>query len=254
MELGLNARDFVGGLEKGLAVIQAFGAASERLTLSDVARATGVSRAAARRYLLTLVELGYAESDGRRFALTPRVLRLGYAYLSGDPFPRLAQPILERIGERTHEIASLAVLDGADVLFLAQSTRRRIVSAMIGIGTRLPAYCTATGRVLLASRPDAEVERLLKGVRPKKVTPKTRTGTRELLEEIGRVRRQGYAISDEEFELGLRSIAVPLTDSLGRTGHALAVSLQAARMTIAQMSERLLPELHVAQRALAAML
>lgn len=253
-EMRVSGRDFVGALEKGLAVIQALGAAESRLTLSDVARGTGLTRAAARRYLLTLTKLGYAEYDGRRFALTPLVLRLGYAYFSSAPLPKLAQPVLEKIGERIHEVVSIAVLDGTDVLFLGHSTRRRILSAAIGIGTRLPAYCTAMGRVLLANRTDAEIERLLKSIRPKKLTPKTRTGSRELLEEILKARRQGYAISDEELEVGLRSIAVPVTDSRGQTVVAIAVSLQAARMTPAQMIDRLLPELQSGRQRLATIL
>jgi len=253
-ELRVSGRDFVGALEKGLAVIQALGAAESRFTLSDVARRTGLTRAAARRYLLTLTKLGYAEYDGRRFALTPLVLRLGYAYFSSAPLPKLAQPVLERIGERTHEVASIAVLDGSDVLFLGQSRRRRILSAATGAGTRLPGYCTAMGRVLLASRSDAEIERLLKGIRPKKLTPKTKTGARELFEAILQARRQGYAISDEELELGLRSIAVPVTNSRGQTVVAIAVSLQAARMTPAQMIERLLPALQSGKLELATIL
>jgi len=250
----LNERDFVGALAKGLSVIQALGAAGGRRTLSEVARGTRLTRAAARRYLLTLAKLGYAETDGKHFALTPLVLRLGYAYLSTASLPRLAQPVLEAIGEQTQEVASIAVLDGDDILFLARSAHRRIVSASTSIGTRLPAYCTAMGRVLLAGRTDAEIERFLKGIRPKKLTPKTKTEFRELLAEILRARRQGYAISDEELEIGLRSIAAPVTDSRGQTALAIAVSLQAARMTPAKMIERLLPALQSGKQALSAML
>lgn len=247
-------RDFVGALERGLAVIQALGAAQAPLTLSEAARAAGLTRAAARRYLLTLTRLGYAQEEKRKFALTPLVLRLGYGYFSSASLPRLAQPVLERIGERTHEVASLALLDGSEVLFLAQSSRRRIVSAASGIGTRIPVFCTAMGRVLLASQPDGELERILKSLRPKKLTPKTKTGLREILGEILKARRLGYAISDEELELGLRSIAVPVRDSRGQVAFALAVSLQAARLTPAEMVERLLPALQDGSRELCAML
>jgi len=253
-ETRLSDRDFVGALEKGLAVIQALGAAQSRLTLSEVARGAGLTRAAARRYLLTLHRLGYADYDGRRFALTPLVLRLGYAYFSSASLPKLAQPVLERIGERTHEVASLAVLDGSDILLLVQSTRRRILSAASGIGTRMPAYCTAIGRVLLAGRPNLEVERFVKSLRPKKLTPQTRTGSRELLDEISKARQQGYAVSDEELEIGLRSIAVPISNSRGETVLGLAISLQAARMTPAQMVEQLLPELRSGADKLSAMI
>jgi len=247
-------RDFVGALEKGLAVIQALGAAASAQTLSEVARRTGLTRAAARRYLLTLARLGYVQIDGRTFVLTPLVLRLGYAYFSTAPLPRLAQPLLERIGERTREVASLVVLDGAEVLFLAQSSRRRIVSAASGVGSRIPAYCAAAGRVLLAARPEGEVERLLRTLRPTRLTPKTKTSIREILAEVAKARQIGYAISDEELELGLRAIAVPVRDARGEVRVALAVSLQAAHLTPAQMVDKLLPELQEGSRELGAML
>lgn len=250
----IRDRDVVSALEKGLVVIEALGAAESGFTLSAVARDTGLTRAAVRRYLLTLVKLGYAEFNGRRFALTPHVLRLGSAYFSSAPLPRLAQPFLERIGERTHEVASLGVLDGTDVVFLGHSTRRHILSASTGVGTRTPAYCTAMGRVLLAGLGDTEVERFLKGNRLKKLTPNTKTGLREIMHEIDKVRRQGYAINDEELEIGLRSIAVPVSNSRGQTVLAISVSLQAARMTPAQLVERVLSALQSAKRELAAIL
>ncbi|MCC6210571.1 MAG: helix-turn-helix domain-containing protein [Burkholderiales bacterium] len=247
-------RDYVGALQKGLAVIEALGASEARLSLSEVARSASLTRAAARRYLLTLARLGYAEFDGGRFSLTPHVLRLGYAYFSSASLPRLAQPIVERIGERTHEVASIAVLDGAEILFLARSARRRIISASTGVGTRMPAYCTAIGRVLLAARADADIERFLKDIRPKKFTPRTLTGQRDLLQAILGARREGYAISDEELEIGLRSIAVPVADSRGQVRLAMSVSLQAARMTPAQMTEHLLPELRAGAAQLSTMI
>ncbi len=160
----INERDFVGSLEKGLGVIEAFDASNQKMTLSEVARKTGLTRAAARRYLLTLVNLNYAEHDKGLFSLAPRVLRLGYAYLSTASLPRLAQPVLEIVGGRTKEVASIAVFDGTEIVFLARSMNHRIVSATIGLGTPYPAYCTAIGRVLLASRPDAEVEHYLKNI------------------------------------------------------------------------------------------
>lgn len=249
-----NERDFVAALARGLSVIQALGASGARLTLSQVARSAQLTRAAARRYLLTLARLGYAETDGKQFALTPLVLRLGYAYLSAASLPRLAQPVLEEIGERTQEVASLAVLDGTEIIFLARSAHRRILSVNTSVGTRLPAYCTAMGRVLLAGMPDDELARVLKGIKPRKLTPNTRTSMREIHEEINLARKRGYALSDEELEIGLRSIAVPVSDSRGRTLLAIAVSLQAARMTPAQMVEKLLPPLQTGKQTLAAML
>lgn len=252
--MSADERDFVAALEKGLAVIEAFEPASPRLTLSDVARKTGLTRAAARRYLLTLARLHYAEHDGRHFALTPRVLRLGYAFLSTSPLPKLAQPILERIGDRTQEVASLAMLDGAEILFLAHSKNRRIVSVASSVGSRFPAYCTAIGRVLLAHRSDAEIRRCLKELPPKKLTSRTRAGQREILDAIRAAKESGWAINDEELEVGLRSIAVPVTNARGETNLALSVSLQAAHMTVEQMIARLLPVLMSAKQALSTML
>jgi len=249
-----SERDFVGALEKGLAVIEAFDASEPRLTLSEVAHKTGLTRAAARRYLLTLARLRYAESDGRLFSLTPRVLRLGYAYLSASPLPKLAQPVLESIGEKTQEVASISILDGNEIVFVARSAKRRIMSASNDVGTRRPAYCTSMGRVLLASRPDAEVERLLRISRPRKFTPKTKTGHRELLREIGKVRAQGYALNDEELEIGLRTIAVPVLGSRGEVSLAMSVSLHSARMSAAQMAQKILPLLQSASKTLSAIL
>ena len=203
---------------------------------------------------MTLTELRYAESDGRHFSLTPRVLRLGYAFLSSAPLPKLAQPVLEMVGERTQEVASIAILDGTEVLFVARCANRRIVSAMVGVGTRLPAYCTSTGRVLLASRPDAEIERYLKGISPRKLTPKTKVTARELMNEIANARKNGFAVSDEELELGLLSISVPVTDSRGQVVLAMSASLQSNRMTTANALRQLLPALKEGARTLSAML
>ena len=247
-------RDFVGALEKGLLVIEAFGPASPKLTLSEVARRTELTRAAARRYLLTLVRLRYAETDGKLFWLAPRVLRLGHGYLVTAALPKLAQPIIDGIGERTQEVASIAILESADIVFLAHSGRRRVLSAVTRVGTRMPAYCTAMGRVLLAPRSDAEIERFLKSAAPRKLTEKTKVAPHDLLAEIRKVRADGYAVSDEELEIGLRSIAVPITDSRGEVVAAMSVSLQAGRMTVRQMIDDLLPELEAGRRALAAML
>jgi len=250
----IKDRDYVAALATGLAVIEAFGAKDPRLTLSDVARKADLTRAAARRHLLTLVELGYAESDGKFFWLTARVLRLGHEHLAAAPLPKLAQPILQMIGDKTGEVASLAVLDDTESVFVARSVSRRIVSLAIGVGTRLPAYCTSTGRVVLAGRADAEVERFLAGIRPMKFTYKSKSGHRQLLEEVRKARANGFAISDEEYEIGLRSIAVPVRDGSGATVAALSLSVHSDRMTPKQMVKELLPPLEVGQRMLSAML
>ena len=249
-----NERDFVGSLEKGLNVIEAFDASNQKMTLSEVARKTGLTRAAARRYLLTLAKLNYAEHDKDLFSLAPRVLRLGYAYLSTASLPRLAQPVLETVGARTKEVASIAVFDGTDIVFLARSMNHRIISATIGLGTPYPAYCTAIGRVLLASCPDAEVERYLKRIKPKKLTPKTKTERQQLLEEIVKVRRNGFATIEEELEIGLCSIAVPVADARGIVRLGMSVSMQAGRMTVEQMIKKFLPSLEFGRKMLSSML
>lgn len=250
----LSERDFVGSLEKGLSVIEAFDASNQKMTLSEVARKTGLTRAAARRYLLTLAKLNYAEHDDDLFWLAPRILRLGYAYLSTASLPKLAQPVLEAVGGRTQEVASIAVLDGTEIVFVARSMNRRIVSATIGLGTPYPAYCTAIGRVLLASRSDAEVERFLDSIKPKKLTPKTKTGRHELFEEIVKARANGFAVIDEELETGLCSIALPVSDARGIVRLGMSVSMQAGRMSVEQMIKQFLPSLEFGREMLSSML
>jgi IclR family pca regulon transcriptional regulator len=247
-------RDFVAALEKGLAIIEAFDAALPELTLTAAARKTGLTRAAARRYLLTLVSLGYAESDGKSFRLLPRILRLGYAYLSTASLPKLAQPILDRVGERVREVVSLATLDGTEVVFLARSESRRVISATTSVGMRLPAYCTAMGRVMLAGLTDAEAERRLSGAPLRLLTSRTRTDLRDVMAEISAARKNGFAVSDEELETGLRSIAVPVTNPQGKVMLAMSVSLQTAHMTVEEMVEKILPELNAAKSAISSML
>ena len=247
-------KDFVAALESGLKVIETFGPEHPRLTLSDVARQTGLSRAAARRYLLTLSSLGYAGHDGKHFWLTPRVLRLGHAQLSSTPLPQLAQPVLESVGQATGEVASIAVLDGSEVVFLARSQTRRIVSASVSVGTRLPVYCTSTGKVLLAALPEREMRHILERLRPVRHTPRTKTRREDLLQAIRDARSNGYAVSDEEYEIGLRSISVPVYSASGTVAAAMSASTQSGRMTVEQMIRDLLPPLHRASRLLSQML
>jgi IclR family pca regulon transcriptional regulator len=247
-------REYVAGLEKGLAIIEAFGTRYPRLTLTEAAQLTRLSRASARRCLLTLAKLGYAGFDGRYFRLAPRVLRLGHAYLSASNVAKIAQPVLESISERIHESASVAILDGAEAVFIARSTARQSLSIGLSVGTRLPAYCSATGRVLLAALPDAGVMKLLGQAELRKLTPKTVVDAGQLLKEIRRARAQGYAIVDEELEIGLRSIAVPVRDSTGDVVAAMSLAVRAQRMAREQMAERLLPALEAGRRAFAAAL
>jgi IclR family pca regulon transcriptional regulator len=243
-------RDFVASLEKGLLVIEAFDATRPRLTLSDVAKLTGITRAAARRYLLTLAKLNYADFDGRYFTLTPRILRLGYAYLSSTSVPARVQPFLERISEETGESSSAAILDGDDIVYIARSATRRIMSIGLGVGSRLPAYCTSLGRAILAYQQEDVIGAYLQRVRLEPRTPKTVTDKTEFRAILEATRAQGYALVNEELEFGLRSIAVPVIQKDGRVTIALNLSAQAGRISADEMKERFLPSLRAASEEL----
>jgi IclR family pca regulon transcriptional regulator len=243
-------RDFVASLEKGLLVIEAFDASRPRLTLSDVSKLTGITRAAARRYLLTLTKLNYADFDGRYFTLSPRILRLGYAYLSSASLSARVQPFLEQISEATGESSSAAILDGDDIVYIARSATRRIMSIGLGVGSRLPAYCTSLGRAILAHQPDEAIEAYLQRVRMEARTPKTVTDKAEFRAVLEATRVQGYALVNEELEFGLRSIAVPVVQKNGQVTIALNLSAQAGRVSADEMRERFLPSLSAASESL----
>jgi IclR family pca regulon transcriptional regulator len=238
-----TASDFVRALAKGLSVIEAFDARSPAMTLSDVAKRTGLSRGTARRLLLTLVELGYAGFDGKNFSLRPRVLNLGFAYLNSQTLWQLAQPYMVELVEKVHESCSVSVLDGTDIVYVARvPTAARIMSINLGIGTRLPAFATSMGRVLLAGLPNEEIRRLAALVSPlPRHTAKTITDPDALLREIEQVRRQGWALVDQELEQGLRSVAVPVVDCVGTPIAALNVGTHASRWTIQKLTQEALP-------------
>lgn len=233
--------DFVQSLERGLAVIRAFGPERPELTLTEVARATGLTRAAARRFLLTLVELGYVRSDGRDFSLRPRVLELGYAYLSGLSLTEVAQPHVEELVSKVHESSSISVLDGTDVVYVVRVPTKRIMTIAISVGTRFPAYCTSMGRVLLANQPPHEVDRYLAEVRLEPRTRQTVVEPDELRTLLAEVRSAGYALVDQEMEDGLRSVAVPLHDATGNVVAAMNVSAHSHRVTIPALLDDFLP-------------
>jgi IclR family pca regulon transcriptional regulator len=235
--------DHVQSLTRGLAVIRAFSATEPELTLSQVARATGLSRAAARRFLITLADLGYVRSDGRLFALTPRVLELGYAYLSSLSLPEVADPHLERLAAEVHESASVAVLDGEDVVYVARVATARIMRVTISIGTRFPAYCTSMGRVLLAALPPGQLDDYLERADLRRLTSRTIVLPAALRAELDQVRGRGWAMVDQELEEGLRSIAAPIRDRSGRTVAAVNVSTHASRTTLQAAARTLLPPL-----------
>lgn len=236
-------RRFVQSLERGLDVIRALSAPGAGQTLSDVARDTGLTRASARRFLLTLERIGYVRSEDRRFVLTPRVLELGYAFLSSLTLPQLAQPHLRELVERVHESSSVSVLDGAEIVYVAREPTQRIMTVAISVGTRFPAYATSMGRVLLAGLAGPELDAFLHGLDPRSLTRSTVTDKRKLRHEIERARRQGWALVDQELEDGLRSIAVPIRHSAGRVVAAINLSTHASRRTSTAIRRDLLPPL-----------
>jgi IclR family pca regulon transcriptional regulator len=237
---------FLQGLDRGLAVIRAFSSAAPALTLSEVARDVGITPATARRILLTLSELGYVRSDGRRFSLTPRVLALGWAYLSSLDFGELAGPFMEELSAKTRESCSIATLDLPDIVYVARVPTSRIMTVALGVGARLPAYATSMGRVLLAGLPDDELTAYLSSVKAEPLTDHTITSPDGLRDVITQARSDGYALVDQELELGLRSIAAPIHNSRGRTIAALNVSAHASRSTAASLRTETLPHLHAA--------
>ena len=234
---------YVQSLARGLAVIRAFDESRPEMTLSEVARATDLSRAAARRFLHTLAQLGYVWSDGRVFTLTPRVLELGFAYLSSVSLPEIAQPHLERLVSQVHESASVSVLDGDDIVYIARVPTSRIMTVSINIGTRFPAYATSMGRVLLANLPADELDPFLSRVRLDPLGPHTLSSPDELRQELARIRERGFALVDQELEAGLRSIAAPVRNRAGRVIAAANISSHASRTTGAEARENLLPPL-----------
>jgi IclR family pca regulon transcriptional regulator len=235
--------DFVQSLDRGLAVIRAFGPERERLSLSEVARATGLTRAAARRFLLTLVKLGYVRNDGREFSLRPRVLELGYAYLSGLALPEVAAPHLEELVARLHESSSISILDGQQIVYVARVPTKRIMTVAISVGTRFPAYATSMGRVLLAALSEEDLERYLAEATFEPLTAHTVTSPDRLRAIVGEVARQGYSIVDQELEEGLRAIAAPIRGAADVGTAAINVSAHASRVSMTAMREEILPAL-----------
>jgi IclR family pca regulon transcriptional regulator len=236
-----QSSDFVQSLERGLAVIRAFDAEHRELALSEVARSTGLTRAAARRFLLTLVKLGYVNFSQGRFSLRPRVLELGYAYLSSLSLPEVAMPHMEALVTQVNESCSISVLDDTDVVYVARVPTRRIMSITLAVGTRLPAFVTSMGRVLLAGLPDAELEERLGRLEVTPLTSRTVRDKEALRGILATVRRQGYAATDQELEEGLRSLAVPLHNASGGVTAALNVSVHASRASMAALKRDFLP-------------
>lgn len=239
--MAVGERDLMGGFAKGLKVLEAFGRERQRLSITDASDLSGLDRATARRCLLTLSELGYADYDGKFFSLTPKILRIGHAWLSATPLPVLLQPHLDQLSERLGHSASASILDNTEIVYIARAAQKRVMSINLMPGSRLPAYSASMGRVLLAALSDTEVEAILATSQLKAHTPRTLTDPRLLKEEIGKVREQGYAVIDQELEIGLCSIAIPVSNDRGRVVAAINVGAPAAVLPAADLPARCLP-------------
>ncbi len=234
---------YVQSFARGLQVIRSFSAQAPRQTLSEVAERAELTRAGARRILLTLQQLGYVESDGKHFWLTPRILDLGFSYLSSMPIWDLAEPEVEALVSRVKESSSIAVLDGAEIVYVMRVPTHKIMKISLGIGSRLPAYCTSLGRVLMSDLEDDEIVRRLESAPRTALTRLTVTDTATLLKRIQQVRKQGWCLSNQELEEGLISVAAPLRGANGRVTAAINVSGQANRTDAKTMQEQILPAL-----------
>ena len=242
--------EFMTSLARGLAVLRCFADQRQPMTIAQASRQTGLSRPAVRRCLHTLVRLGYAVQEEQSYALRPKVLGLGYAYLSTDPLAVRAQPMLDQLRDELHESCSLGVIDEDEVVYVARAETARIMSISLRVGSRLPLYCTSMGRVLLAAMPRAEQEAYLRRTDLATRTERTQTEPAALLETLTRVAEEGYAVIDQELETGLRSIAVPVTGR-GQASAALNVGVPAARVTVAELRSSYLPVLRRVARDIA---
>ncbi|MBO9516069.1 MAG: helix-turn-helix domain-containing protein [Variovorax sp.] len=247
-----HSRDFVASLDKGLKILLCFERKHSKLTLAEVARLTGFAPATARRFLMTLEALDYLHSDGKRFWVTPRTLLLARPYLVSRPAPQLAQPVLDTLAERTRQSASLGILLDDEVLIIARSTGRRTLSTGLAIGSRLPVYCSSLGRALLSTLPQEAVMGHLARATFEPWTPHTSPDIAAALDQVERCRAHGWAECDEELELGVRSIAVPIQNASGKTLAALSLSVRAERMTMQAFQAAHLGAIHEARRQLAA--
>jgi len=241
----------MGGLAKGLRIIEAFTAEKPRLSIAEAAEVAGYDRATTRRCLLTLAELGYCAYDGKFFTVTPRVLRLGTGCLATMPLPRIVQPWLDSLSEEISESTSVSILDGDEIVYVARAAQRRVMSISLMPGSRLPAYCTSMGRVMLAAMPETAARGILENRPLLPRTPRTVTDIDRILTELQRIRADGFAVIDQEVEIGLRSLGVPLRGSRGQVVAALNVGFAANDEPISAVIERYLSALLKVQTQLA---
>jgi IclR family pca regulon transcriptional regulator len=232
------SKEFVRSVERAFSIVRAFGRESPSLTLSQVAQRTGLTRASARRFLMTLEALGYIGSEDRQFFLRPRILDLGFAYLSSVPVFDIVETHMEAVVQQVQESSSASVLDGTDVIYILRVPTKRIMSVQIEVGTRLPAYATSMGRVLLSALAPERLENYLQEVKMEQLTPMTVANDQGLRLALAQVREQGWCLLDQELEVGVRSVAVPLHDPAGQVFAAMNISTNATRVP----AERLLGE------------
>jgi IclR family pca regulon transcriptional regulator len=242
--------DFVTALARGLAVIRAFGAHSSRMSLAEIARRVDLPRATVRRSLITLETLGYVETDGKTFMLTPQVLSLGHSYLTSMPVTRAVRPYLEKMSALLNEASSAGILDRDDAVFVARVPVRRVSVENVPAGSRIPAYCTSMGRVLLAAQSDEMIEEYLARIEPHAYTPRTITNPAKIRDAIFEARIVSYSIVEEELDAGVVAISVPIKNAHDRTVAALNVVSHVDRATSEQMVDRFLPHMRDATKEL----
>ena len=243
-----NKRDLMGGFAKGLRVIEAFTAETPKLSISQAADKVGLDRATTRRCLLTLAELGYCAYDGKFFTVTPRILRLGTGCLAAMPLPKIIQPLLDELSQTIEQSTSVSILDETQIVYIARAAQTRVMSVTLMPGSRLPAYCTSMGRVLLAALPEEEARKILANSVLEKRTPFTLTSAEEIINALHTVREQGFAQIDQEVEIGLCSIAVALKNAHGKVVAALNTGLPAAVAPLEDAVIQYLPALKSIQR------
>jgi len=252
--MAVSGRDMMGGLAKGLSIIEAFSAERPKLSISEAAEIAQLDRATARRCLLTLAELGYAAYDGKFFTVTPKVLRLGTGCLASMPLPRIVQPFLDQLSEDIGQSTSVSILDDTEIVYVARAAQRRVMSIALMPGSRLPAYCTSMGRVLLASLSLEDRRASLECSDIVARTPMTLTDIDALMAEIEETAARGHAMIDQEVEIGLRSLAVPLKNARGKTVAALNVGVAASAGSMQDLVARYLPALSAVQTELKGLL
>jgi len=245
-----NPTDFVASLAKGLRVIEAFNAGSPRLSITDVARDSGLDRATARRCLLTLHKVGYADYDGKYFSLAPRALRLGLSALGSMPLPQIVQPWLDQLSEVIEQSCSVSILEGNEIVYIARAAQRRVISIGLMPGSRLPVHCTSMGRALLAAMPENQARSILENLDLSPRTPNSLADIDSLMVEIARVREQGFALVNQEVELGLISISVPILNGRGDTVAALNTGFAAIAVGVEDAVRDYLPKLQEVQTRL----